>query len=182
MSLTTAHLSEYPMGECTLFFSWNAPTNIAIDAISHYIVSVNNGQKITSFAVNNTNNVILLSTSYAVYTCTTYNVSVRAVDRCGREGSPSRNITVSPESPRCDSASCMNNRRNTVGKHNHQRDSSCFISVVQTIGLVDQGCSTAAYVLFALVVAGVLVCIIIIVTTIIIIIKCRPNKKVHIQV
>ena len=94
MPQTTAHLTEDQMGKCILQVSWIAPNNIAIQNLSRFIISVTNSSRPTTFNVTSTNNETLFSVSYPVCSCNPHNVSVSAINLCGREGQPSLNIIV----------------------------------------------------------------------------------------
>ena len=85
MPQTTAYQTKDAIGQCTVHISWNLPTNIITEAVSHFTVYID-GLEIIN--ITNTTDT-LLSTYYPVCSCDDYNISVTAVDQCGREGQSS---------------------------------------------------------------------------------------------
>ena len=79
---------------CTIYLGWNPPTNIAQDDVSHYIIYIN-GTKFYSMMTNINRNLILIA--FPVCICASHQITVSAVDRCGREGQRSPNITPVPD-------------------------------------------------------------------------------------
>ena len=98
--------AKYAIGMCALNISWTAPDNIALSDIANFMIYVD-GRNIRN--VTNVTNTSL-PVFYPVNSCTSRNVSVSIVDRCGREG-PSRSTAVNPE-PFCDDTACTNNSGN----------------------------------------------------------------------
>ena len=85
MPQTTAYQTKDATGQCTVHVSWNLPTNNITEAVSHFTVYIDGLETIN---ITNTNDT-LLSTYYPVCSCDDYNISVTAVDQCGREGQSS---------------------------------------------------------------------------------------------
>jgi hypothetical protein len=79
---------------CTVSIAWITPRNVAQDDVSHYIIYVNGTTNyyVLSNTTTNDPDQDLLLTTYPVCTCAEHQISVSAVDRCGREGERSPNI------------------------------------------------------------------------------------------
>ena len=82
------------MGSCALNISWTAPDNIAISDIACFMIYIDG---MNDHNMTNSNNDTSIYLFYPVSSCASHNVSVSAVDRCGRESSPSSTITVNPK-------------------------------------------------------------------------------------
>ena len=77
--------------ECTVHISWILPANIPPEAVSHFMVQVDNLETMNITSTNNT----LLSTYFPLCSCDDdYNISITAVNLCGLEGQSSK-ITIS---------------------------------------------------------------------------------------
>ena len=84
--------AEYEMGKCAINISWIPPSNITISDTTHFMIYID-GENVHN--VTNSNSDTILSLSHQVSSCDSHNVSVSAVDRCGRESPPS-SATVNP--------------------------------------------------------------------------------------
>lgn len=82
---------------CTVFIAWNTPINVAQDDISHYIVYINGTSYYTINKTENINQDLFLTT-FPVCPCAEHQVSVSAVDQCGREGQRSPSIIPEQDS------------------------------------------------------------------------------------
>ena len=91
---TAAFRTEDPMGECTLQIAWIAPMNIAMENISHYMLSITNSSGLTTINVNYTNHNTLFFLSYPLCSCTDHNVSISAINFCDRAGQSSLDMLV----------------------------------------------------------------------------------------
>lgn len=76
-------------GRCEIQSGWSPPTNISQNDISHYSIVINGKNVINE---TNINNPSLIISSYLVYTSN--EVSVSAVDRCGRQGQSTPTIKL----------------------------------------------------------------------------------------
>ena len=77
---------------CFLYLSWSSPPNIAEEDLSHYMIHLNG-----SNVVNKTHIASSSWQSFAFQVCCgSYNVSIQAVNRCGRVGPSTDNQTVLP--------------------------------------------------------------------------------------
>lgn len=106
--------AEYAMGSCTLNISWSAPSNIAIGDITHFVIYIIGPRVNMQRNVNNSNNDPFLSVFFPVSSCASHNVSINAVDRCGREG-PLSFSSVNPEQF-CDESVCEGARAATENR------------------------------------------------------------------
>ena len=69
--------------------------NIAIGNISQYNISITNSSGLATFNVNSTNSYhTLMSVSYPLCSCTAHNVSISAINFCGRAGQSSLDMLV----------------------------------------------------------------------------------------
>ena len=102
------------MGSCALNISWSAPNNIAIGDITHYVIYIDGLGVNMWHNVNNSNNDSFLSMFFLVSRCASHNVSVNAVDRCGRAG-PLSFGSVNPEQF-CDESVCEGARAATENR------------------------------------------------------------------
>lgn len=104
-------------GVCVVHYSWIPPSNININNISYFMVTFNG----TDEKVDKIEETILYMRAQPVCTCAAHNISIFAVDQCGRMG-PSRNITAqSLSGATCSDADITNtppttNIRNVTGK------------------------------------------------------------------
>lgn len=76
-----------------MHLSWSTPSNTAADDVDMYMVHVN-----AMNLLNETGGANLTITAYSVCNCTTHNISIITINRCGHVGE-SNNITLDP-SPR----------------------------------------------------------------------------------
>lgn len=92
--------------ECTVHISWTSPANIPPEAVSHFMVQVDNLETMNITSTNNT----LLSTHSPLCSCDDdYNISITAVNLCGLEGQSSKitiisasNLIVLEQNSMCD--------------------------------------------------------------------------------
>ena len=76
-------------GGCLIHILWNTPTNIAAGDVDYYLIFIN-GQN----QINESSNDNLTSAVYSACNCEDYNVSIRAVSRCGSVGPNTQNFTL----------------------------------------------------------------------------------------
>ena len=76
---------------CEVQFGWSPLINLDQGNISHYIVYMNETNVLNKISEVDQNK-ILVSYPVSRSSCATHNVSVSAVNQCGREGQRSRNI------------------------------------------------------------------------------------------
>ena len=107
--------TKYTMGSCALNISWTAPNNIAMGDITHFMIYINE-KNICNKSIGNNDTFLFLSCP--VKSCDSHNVSVNAVNRCGREGPLSSPRTVRESF--CDNVACMGaNPITNNGKYNN---------------------------------------------------------------
>ena len=70
-------------GSCNIHLTWNLPSNIAPDDVSHFTVHIN-GTHMANERRNANESSIL--TSYRLCSCGSHNVNISAVNRCGSSG------------------------------------------------------------------------------------------------
>ena len=98
--------AEYAMGKCALNISWTAPNNTANSDTNHFMIYIDGMNVLRN--MTNINNGTL---SHPVRGCSSHSVSVRAVNRCGREGRLP-NTTVNP-GLFCDNSVCVGDNAGT---------------------------------------------------------------------
>lgn len=93
---TTSDQRKDATGNCIVHLSWSFPNNIATGDVSHFTVYIN-GTNI----INETNNIneSLTLAAYPVCSCATHNISISAVNRCGRVSPSTPNITLMDQRP-----------------------------------------------------------------------------------
>ena len=89
-------------GKCTVHISWITPDNIAISDIKDHVIYIDGVNVLNESNTTDT----LLSVSYRVRGCAPHNISVGIVNRCGRMGPPSPDVTVSPQPIICEDSVC----------------------------------------------------------------------------
>ena len=90
---------------CTISIAWNTPKNIAQDDISHYIIYINGTTNYYILNKTESINQNLILTTFPVCPCAEHQVSVSAIDRCGREGQRSPSI-IPEQDPFSDTEIC----------------------------------------------------------------------------
>ena len=83
--------TERYMGNCIINIGWRPPTNIDQDDITHYMIYINGTN---TFNETNDVNQNLMVISYSMCNCSTYQIRVSAVDRCGRQGQSTPTILL----------------------------------------------------------------------------------------
>ena len=80
---------------CDIYLSWSLPNNIAPDDISHFTIYIDG-----THVANKTRNVneSLIVIVYRLCSCGSHNISISAVNRCGRSGR-STLVTVDDQLP-----------------------------------------------------------------------------------
>ena len=87
VDITSDQREDTTAGGCIVHYSWNSPSNINLNNISHFTVTFNGS--IERVAKNEKTAVYMRV--QPVCTCAAHNISIIAVNQCSREG-PSRNI------------------------------------------------------------------------------------------
>ena len=82
---------------CILHLAWNSPTNIAREELSHYMINING-----TTHMNETSTM----TSIHMCTCDHHHIGIIAVNRCGRTGPSTPNITLDKEPKRLHEFGC----------------------------------------------------------------------------
>ena len=82
------HQFETYFGDCEVYIAWSLPSNTAPDDISHFTISIN-GTHVDN-ETRNTNET-LTTIVYSLCSCGSHNISISAVNRCGRS---SRSVIV----------------------------------------------------------------------------------------
>ena len=78
---------------CTVHLVWNPPANTALADMSHYMVFIDGNN-----VANKTDNIAESSITYTlILYCAPYNVSLRAVNRCGRMSDSTSNVILHPQ-------------------------------------------------------------------------------------
>ena len=96
-------LTQDLIGNCMLQISWNTPDNAAMVDVPHFTITIN-GLNVVNKTYNG--NGSLVQVAYALCSCGSQNISISAVNRCGRVGISSPIIILEdPEpfqQPQCD--------------------------------------------------------------------------------
>ena len=82
------------MKNCVVHLAWRPPVNIDSSDLSHYMIHID-GENVMNKTHNMTNNSSLQLFAYPLC-CGNYTVSIQAVSRCGRAGSETESVRVSP--------------------------------------------------------------------------------------
>ena len=83
---------------CTVTALWLGPENAEDAQVTGYNVYVNGTLTATNGTVNiSTNNETRISTIFSVPDCAAHMVSVRAINKCNKEGKSSSILTLDPE-------------------------------------------------------------------------------------
>ena len=101
--------SESKMGGCIVHYSWSLPTNIDKANISHFMVIFNG----TSKRVSSTGDDAYMM-EQSVRACVSHNITIIAVDRCGRNGQPRNHVVTKVSYATCQD-STMNDRNDGKG-------------------------------------------------------------------
>ena len=89
----SARQYETYSGDCDVYLLWNLPSNIAPDDISHFAIYINGTHVANYNEIRNTSEILTM-TVYRLCSCGSHNISISAVNRCGRSG---RSILVNVE-------------------------------------------------------------------------------------
>ena len=81
--------TESKMGGCIVHYSWSLPMNIDKANISHFTVIFNG----TSKRVPNTGGSAYMM-EQSVRICASHNITIIAVDKCGRNGQPRNHVVT----------------------------------------------------------------------------------------
>ena len=99
-------IKAYQVGSdnnCDLHLSWNTPSNISAEDVSHFIVQIN------ETSMNRSNEIINGGSMFTVYrqcSCGSHRINISAVNRCGSPGQNTLSI-VEDEAPVSNMMECQ---------------------------------------------------------------------------
>ena len=79
---------------CFVHYSWTLPSNVTLDTMSHFVVSFN---RMHAYNEIINKSWTIYTRAHHVCTCDTHNISVVAIDHCGRPGQSIIHFVNDPE-------------------------------------------------------------------------------------